>query len=133
MADRQLAKVFAPLLAFVGAFALIGGLYSWGAGPIWEQDDSAERWLQWTDLLVTTPLCWLAAWGIWRWRWWMPAVTLMTCGVLFYGSVAVFVQLAVSDAPPPITWILPPLGGLALAGALVVWLTRGSGDEPYLR
>ena len=122
--------VLALLLAFVGVFALVGGLYSWGEGPIWAQADGPARWLQVTDLAVTTPLCWLAGWAIWRRKAWTGLVVAMASGVLLYGSVAVFVQLVVAGPPYPMAWILPPIGGLALAAALVRWLVHGPDDQP---
>lgn len=107
--------------AATGLFAVVGGLAAWGAGPIWSQDPQSATWLQWTDLLVTGPLCLLTAATLRRRHRFAPILAAATGGVLVFGSVAVYVQV-LSDGPPyPMTWVLLPLAGLALAAALLWW------------
>ncbi len=129
IAPSRPSQLLASLFLATGVFAIVGAAFGWGAGPLWQQADAPEQWLQWTDLIVTGPLCLATAWAVWRRPPWMLAVGHMTCGVLLYGSVAVYVQLAVSGPPYPLTWALPPIGGLALTAALLSWLA-GQRDAP---
>lgn len=53
-------KFFTVLFILTGIFAILGALYTWGEGSIFEQHELAKILIPWADILLTGPISILA-------------------------------------------------------------------------
>jgi len=122
--NHRLSLFYCILFLATGIFAILGSLYTWGAGPIQEQTDLLNVLIPWGDLLVTGPLSLMAAYGLVKQKSWGFILGTMTSGIYIFGSALVFICLAWNKAPYPIQLVLPPLSGILIAVSYPVWLLR---------
>jgi hypothetical protein len=57
-------KVFGILFILTGFFAILGGLYTWGDGSIFQQTELMKVLIPWADVLLTGPLSLICGYGI---------------------------------------------------------------------
>ena len=80
------AKLFSWLFLSTGIFAIVGALYTWGDGPIYQQKDLLAVLVPWADLLITGPLSLLAAYGVWKRALGGFILGLLVSGIYLFGS-----------------------------------------------
>jgi hypothetical protein len=102
-----------------GVFALVGGLYAWGKGPIILQPDGMDSPLLWADIIFTTPLSLLAGYGLMKRKKWGLIVAVAAAGAYLYGSFAVYALVALSGPPRPLYLLGPPVFGIALSAVVL--------------
>lgn len=122
--NHRLSLFYSILFLATGIFAILGSLYTWGAGPIQEQTDLLNVLIPWGDLLVTGPLSLMAACGLVKQKSWGFILGTMTSGIYIFGSALVFICLAWNKAPYPIQLVLPPLSGILIGVSYPVWFMR---------
>lgn len=121
-AQHKTCSTFSWLFLSTGIFAIVGALYTWGAGPLREARDLSAALIPWADLLLTGPLSLLAAFGIIRRRSWGTLLGLLCCGIYLFGSLLVYITLLWQGPPYPLQLALPPLFGIGLGTAYPVWV-----------
>ena len=120
------AKLFSWLFLSTGIFAIVGALYTWGDGPIYQQKDLLAVLVPWADLLITGPLSLLAAYGVGKRFSWGTVLGLMVCGIYLFGSALVYISLLWNGAPYPLELALPPIIGIGFGIFYPIWVLRNS-------
>lgn len=118
------SKLFSWLFLSTGIFAIVGALYTWGDGPIYNQMDLLIVLVPWADLLITGPLSLLAALGVWKMRSWGFTLGLMVCGIYLFGSALVYITLIWNGAPYPPELVYPPILGIGFGITYPIWLQK---------
>lgn len=118
------SKLFSWLFLSTGIFAIVGALYTWGDGPLYDQKDLLAALIPWADLVITGPLSLLAAFGVWKTRSWGYILGLMVCGIYFFGSALVYIGLIWDGAPYPLKLALPPVIGIGFSIFYPIWLLK---------
>ncbi len=118
------SKFFSWLFLSTGIFAIVGALYTWGDGPIYQQKDLVAVLIPWADLLITGPLSLLAVFGIWKMRSWGYQLGMMVCGIYLFGSALVYISLLWNGAPYPLELALPPVVGIGFGIIYPIWVLR---------
>jgi hypothetical protein len=98
-----------------GIFAIIGALYAWGDGFLFDQKNLSIVLIPLADLLVTGPLSLLAAYGIGSKKDWGHIIGLMVCGIYLFGSALVYIILIWNGAPYPLQLVIPPIFGISFS------------------
>jgi hypothetical protein len=114
--------LFGILFILTGIFALFGGLYTWGAGSIFEQSELSEVLIPWADMLLTGPLSLLSGYGILRERSWGRKLGLVTSGVYLFGSTLVWIRIVWNQDYSPSLIIPSALGFLIALGFILYTL-----------
>lgn len=86
-------KLFGILFILTGIFAIIGGLYTWGAGSIFNQSELSKVLIPWADILLTGPLSLICSYGILKNRVWGELLGLSLSGIYIFGSLLVFISI----------------------------------------
>ena len=73
-----------------------------------------------TDLILTAPLSIVAAIGLYRRSRWGKRLSVFVAGIYAYGSIGVYVILAVNGPPYSVLYVIPAAFGLVLGAGLVV-------------
>ncbi len=107
-----------------GVFAIVGAVYTWGDGPLYQQDDLLTALVPWADLVITGPLSILAAYGIINRKNWGFITGLLVCGIYLFGSVLVYITLVWQGAPYPLHLALPPLAGIGIGIGFPIWINQ---------
>lgn len=123
--DRKAAS-YGTAFICLGIFAIIGGLYSWGSGPITNQQELIEVLIPWGDILVTGPLSLICAYGIIKSTHWGYVLGVMVCGIYIFGSALVYISLVWQGAPYPPQVAIPPLGGILFSVSYTIWFSSRS-------
>ena len=95
------SKFYSWLFLSRGFIAIIGALYTWGKGPIYNQKDLLIVLVPWADLLVTGTFSILVAFGGWKIRSRGFMLGLIVCGIYLFGSALVYITLIWNGAPFP--------------------------------
>lgn len=86
-------KVYAILFILTGFFAIIGGLYTWGDGSIFQQTELLKVLIPWADILLTGPLSLISGYGILKRKPWGHFLGLFISGIYVFGSLLVFISI----------------------------------------
>lgn len=121
---KQNTIIYAGLFLTTGLFAILGGLYTWGKGPLFVHNDLVEALVPWGDLLMTGPLSLLAAFGLLKNTRWGYLMGLMVCGIYLFGSNLVYISLVWHGKPYPLQLALPPLAGILIGVSYPIWLVH---------
>ncbi len=116
--------LFSWLFLSTGIFAIIGALYTWGEGPIYQQKDLLAVLIPWADLLITGPLSLLAAYGVWKRASGGFILGLLVSGIYLFGSGLVYISLFWHGAPYPLELALPPVIGIGFGIIYPIWVLR---------
>lgn len=113
-------RLFAILFLTISAFALIGSLYTWGSGLLFDQQKSHELLLPIVDLILTFPLSFAAGYLLLKDHRLGFILGLILAGSLLYGSIAVYIELYLMES---YSWRLaaPPIAGIALSVVYFNW------------
>lgn len=114
-------KVFGILFILTGFFAILGGLYTWGDGSIFQQTELMKVLIPWADVLLTGPLSLICGYGILKRRSWGHSLGLITSGIYVFGSLLVFINIF-WNRDYSIYLIIPALSG-CLIGVTFTFFT----------
>ncbi|MDX1314329.1 MAG: hypothetical protein R3356_02405 [Eudoraea sp.] len=106
-------RLFGILFILTGFFAIIGGLYTWGEGSIFKQEELSKVLIPWADVIFTGPLSLLCGYGILKSRFWGELIALATAGIYVFGSVLVWIGMVWEGVYP---WYLtiPSISGFLI-------------------
>ncbi len=113
--ESKIYSVFAWLFFTTGLFAIVGSLFCWGEGWLFNQFNLSNGLIPLADLILTTPLSLIAAYGLWFKKVWGVYIGLLTSGIYIFGSVLVFITVIWKGSPYPVQLIIPPVAGLLIA------------------
>jgi len=113
--ESKIYSVFAWLFFTTGVFAVVGSLYSWGEGWLFNQFNLSNGLVPLGDLILTAPLSFIASCGLWFKKVWGVYIGLLTSGIYSFGSVLVFISVIWRGSPYPVQLIIPPVVGLLIA------------------
>lgn len=113
--------LFAFCFLSTGIFALVGSLFAWGEGWLFDPANLYDHSLALADLILSTPLLLLAAWGLFQKKRWAGPLGLVVVGILLLGSVLVYLDLWLLGPPYPLSLVVPPIFGLGLSVAYWFW------------
>ncbi len=86
-------KLFGILFLLTGFFAIVSGLYTWGDGSIFDQQELEKVLIPWTDIILTGPLSLICGYGILKNQNWGHILGLCTSGIYIFGSILVFISI----------------------------------------
>ena len=104
-------RIFGILFLLTGIFALLGGLYTWGDGNVFDQNELAKVLIPLADIIVTTPVSIAAGYGLIKNRRWGEKLALMASGIYIFGSVMVFVSI-IWNSNYDLLLIVPAISGM---------------------
>ena len=102
-------------LFVIGIFAFIGGLYSWGNGPIWNMLATNQSSQYLTDMLIVSPISIISGFGIYNLKRWGLISGIFCAGLYIYGSILVYIDILLSPGPIPFDLIIPPVFGIGVS------------------
>ncbi len=111
-------KIYGIFFILTGIFALVGGLFTWGTGPIWEEGEIIKKLLPLADLLLATPLSLLAGAGLLSKKAWGTVFGLVSCGIYLYGSAQVYIIMTENE-DFNILWTIPTVFGVVFSGLFI--------------
>jgi hypothetical protein len=114
-------RLFGILFILTGIFAIVGGLYTWGDGILFEQSEFTNVLIPWADILLTCPLSLLCGTGILRKKYWGQVLGLCTSGVYIFGSVLVFILIYWKNTFS-IFLLIPSISGLLIGVGYIVFV-----------
>lgn len=106
-------KAFGILFILTGFFAIAGGLYTWGEGSIFAQNQLVKVLIPWADIILTGPISLVCGFGILKNRYWGRVLGLTTSGIYIFGSVLVFISV-LWNKDYSIYLIVPAFSGLII-------------------
>ncbi|WP_371805315.1 hypothetical protein [Candidatus Lokiarchaeum ossiferum] len=118
------AKILSISLYLTGIFAIVGALYRWGDGPIFNAPAGTDLQLYITDMLITAPATIISGIGFQKLKKWVVISGIFTSGILIYGSALVYVDVILNGAPYLLKLIIPPIFGISLSIAIMIWVKK---------
>jgi hypothetical protein len=106
-------KAFGTLFILTGIFAIAGGLYTWGDGSIFAQNELVKVLIPWADIILTGPLSIVCGYGILRNKSWGEILGLNVSGIYVFGSMLVFISIFWNN-DYSVFLIVPALSGLLI-------------------
>lgn len=106
-------KTFGILFILTGIFAIFGGLYTWGDGSIFVQNDLVKVLIPWADIIITGSLSLVAGYGILKKKSWAAILGLNVSGIYVFGSVLVFISIF-WNRDYSVFLIVPAISGLLI-------------------
>ncbi|CAG5082927.1 hypothetical protein [Parvicella tangerina] len=122
-------KAFPILFILTGCFAILGALYTWGDGNIFNQHELAKILIPWADLILTGPLSLVSGIGMLKEKKWGTQLALVTSGIYIFGSVLVFITI-IWKADFDILLIVPAASGFVIAVLYVLEELNQSSSSP---
>jgi len=104
-------KAFGILFILTGIFAIAGGLYTWGDGSIFVQNELVKVLIPWADILLTGPLSIFCGYGILKNQYWGQILGLNVSGIYIFGSILVFISI-IWNKDYSVFLIIPACSGL---------------------
>lgn len=124
-------KVFGILFILTGVFAIAGGLYTWGDGSIFAQNELIKVLIPWADVILTGPISLICGYGILKRRTWGQVLGLATCGIYTLGSVLVFISVFWNE-DYSVHLIVPAFSGLLIGTGYIAHTLRADRTRSYL-
>ena len=115
------SKKIAISCYMTGIFAMVGALYCWGDGPIFNAPIDVNLSLYIAELLVCGPLSFIAGYGYSKMKGWGLFAGLIVTGIYVYGSAMVYASLFLVGPPYPLELIIPPIFGIILSIGIIKW------------
>ncbi len=117
-------KLFGILFILTGFFAIAGGLYTWGDGYIFSQNELVNVLIPWADIMLTGPLSLVCGYGVLKNQYWGQILGLNVSGIYIFGSFLVFISIFWNNNYS-IFLIIPAISGLAIGlGFTIVAIKR---------
>lgn len=120
-------KFYAILFFLTGIFAIAGGLYTWGEGNLFKQQELLKVLIPWADIILTGPLSLVYGLGILRRRNWGQVLGLATSGIYVFGSLLVFICMF-WNKEFPVYLVIPALSGAFIGMSYIGITTRHASD-----
>lgn len=120
-----MAKLFGILFVSTGVFAILGGLYTWGDGSIFQQRELIKVLIPLADVILTGPLSLACGYGILKHYKWGGVLGLATSGIYVFGSTLVFISIFWNN-DYSIFLIVPALSGAAIGVGYISFVLSGS-------
>jgi hypothetical protein len=114
-------KTFGILFLLTGIFAIIGGLYTWGEGSIFNQNELLKVLIPWADIILTGPISILCGIGIIKKQYFGYILGLITSGIYIFGTTLVFVTMCF-DENQPLYLFIPAFSGLFIGLGFIIWI-----------
>jgi hypothetical protein len=111
-------KFFGTLFILTGIFAIVGGLYTWGDGNIFKQNELIKVLIPFADIIVTGPLSIVCGIGLLKKKYWGNTLGLSSSGIYIFGSVLVFTSV-IWNKDFSIYLLLPATSGLIIGTAFL--------------
>lgn len=126
-------KAFGILFILTGVFAIAGGLYTWGDGNIFAQNELVKVLIPWADIILTGPLSIVCGYGILKKYHWGQVFGLLTSGIYIFGSVLVFISIVWNNDYSAYL-IIPALSGFLIGlGYTVLVFSRKLNLNEYVK
>lgn len=106
-------KTFGVLFILTGIFAIIGGLFTWGDGSLFDQHELVKVIIPFADIILTGPLSLISGYGIIKQKYWGQILGQCTSGIYMFGSVEVFISMF-WNSDYSIFLLIPALSGLMI-------------------
>ncbi|MFN4084194.1 MAG: hypothetical protein ACK4K9_11235 [Bacteroidia bacterium] len=113
-------KLFGWLFLLTGVFAILGGLYTWGDGSIFLQNELIMVLIPWADIILTGPVSVITGYALLKHINWANKAGLFTSGIYLFGSVQVFITM-IWNYHFSIILFIPALSGLLIALMFLRW------------
>jgi hypothetical protein len=120
-------SVFALLFVLTGIFALVGGLYTWGDGSIFEQNELVKVLIPWADVILTGPLSVVCGYGLFKKKYWSTLLSLVLSGIYIFGSVLVFISL-IWNRDFSLYLMIPAFSGFGIGLSFILFKYRNIND-----
>lgn len=89
----EMNRIFGILFLLTGIFAVVGGLYTWGDGSIFIQQELSKVLIPWADIILTGPISVICGYGILKNRNWGQILGIGISGIYVFGSILVFISI----------------------------------------
>lgn len=119
LTDGILGKVFGIMFILTGIFAILGGLYTWGQGNIFDQNELLTVLIPWADIILTGPISIACGYGILKKYFWGTLFGLVTSGIYVFGSILVFITLY-WNKDYPLFLLVPAFSGLIIGIGFII-------------
>lgn len=119
------AKTFGVLFLLTGFFAIAGGLYTWGDGSIFTQNELTKVLIPLADIILTGPISICCGYGILKDLSLSKNLGLVTSGIYLFGSVLVFITVF-WNTDYSVFLIVPALSGLLISLGFIAWIYQTS-------
>lgn len=113
-------RTFGILFILTGIFAILGGLYTWGKGSIFNQNELINILIPWADIMLSGPISLLCGYGILKNRPLGTILGLVTSGIYIFGSILVFITMYWNQ-DYSLFLIIPALSGLLIGLGFIVF------------
>jgi len=124
--SRIANSLFAWLFFTTGVFSIVGSLFSWGEGWLFDQFNLSSGLIPLGDLILTAPLSLIAAYGLWCKKVWGIYTGLLTSGIYSFGSVLVFISVIWKGSPYPVQLIIPPVVGCVISISFFIVVVKNN-------
>ena len=111
--DNKFTVMAGVLFILTGIFAILGGLYTWGQGSIFNQNELLTVLIPWADIIITAPISLLSGYGVLKNRIWGTTLGLVTSGIYIFGSTLVFITMYWNNNYS-LLLMIPALSGLII-------------------
>ena len=115
-------RILAGVLFLFGLFAFFGSLFLWGEGFILNPPLGSDIAFPLTDILVNTPACLAASYGLWKLKRFGYPASQFVAGFFIYASTYIIVEVFQAGQPYPLEILLPQIGAVITAVLLVIYL-----------
>jgi len=112
-------RLLGILFILTGLFAILGGLYTWGDGSIFEQTELMKVLIPWADIILTGPLSLFCGIGIINKKSWADTLGLVTSGIYIFGSLLVFISIFWNE-DYSIYLIVPAISGFIIGFCFII-------------
>lgn len=104
-----------------GFFALIGALYRWGEGSLFNAPENSNLTIYLADIILAAPVSFLSAYCMSKYPHWGIIFGNITAGIYLYGSAMVYISIIQNIFDPALKLIIPPIFGICLSIAIIYW------------
>lgn len=115
---NSIDRLFSWLFLLTGIFAILGGLYTWGEGVIFNQNELVQVLIPWADIVLTGPVSIISAYGLSKGRNWGGKLGLTTSGIYVFGSLLVFISM-IWNGNYSILLLIPAISGFCIGVAFI--------------
>ncbi|MBK6953102.1 MAG: hypothetical protein IPO32_14205 [Crocinitomicaceae bacterium] len=121
-------RLFGILFILTGIFAIAGGLYTWGDGNIFDQNELVKVLIPWADIFLTGPVSIIAGLAVLKNKSWGQTLGLATSGIYVFGSALVFISIFWNN-DYSVFLIIPALSGLFIGVAFITLALKREMDK----
>lgn len=118
-----MSRLFGTLFILTGIFAILGGLYTWGDGNIFDQNELVKVLIPWADILFTGPISLICGYGILKQKRWGYLLGLVASGIYVFGSLLVFISMF-WNKEYSFFLVIPAFSGLAIGVGFILLVIK---------